>query len=58
MLAVLLVVVGPVKLGAILVSFNVCFSKGKAKVKVKLNFPLEQATKAQMWNRAIALLFL
>jgi hypothetical protein len=41
---VLLVAVGPVKLGAILISFNVCFSK----VKVKVKFSLEQATKAQM----------
>jgi hypothetical protein len=33
--AVLFVVVGPVKLGAILVSFYVCFSK------IKVKFPLE-----------------
>jgi hypothetical protein len=31
---------------------------GIGKVKVKVKFTLEQATKAQRWNRGIALLFL
>jgi hypothetical protein len=30
----------------------------KVKVKVKVKFTLEQATKAQRWSRGIALLFL
>jgi hypothetical protein len=32
--------------------------KGKGKVKGKVKFTLEQATKAQRGNRSIALLFL
>jgi hypothetical protein len=30
----------------------------KVKVKVKVKFTLEQATKAQRWSRGVALLFL
>ena len=33
-------------------------SENSVKVKVKVNFTLEQATKAQMGSRDIALLFL
>ena len=32
--------------------------KNLVKVKVKVKFTLEQATKAQRWSRGIALLFL
>jgi hypothetical protein len=31
---------------------------GQVKVRVKVKFTLEQATKAQRWSRGIALLFL
>jgi hypothetical protein len=34
------------------------FDKIKAKVKVKVNFTLERATKAQRGSRAITILFL
>jgi hypothetical protein len=32
--------------------------EGKGKVKVKIKFTVEQATKAQRWSRGIALLCL
>jgi hypothetical protein len=38
--------------------FRVLYSVVRSKVKVKVNFTLEQATKAQKGSRGIALLFL
>jgi len=37
---------------------NIYFFQGNYFIKVKVKFILEQATKAQMWSRGIALLFL